>query len=47
MVMSLVLELEKPLLCSSLALVINDVNINIDAACIVLLTYLHVIEKAL
>ena len=47
MVMSLVLELEKPLFRSHLTLVVNDVHIHIYAACIVLLTDLHVVEKSL
>ena len=46
MVVSLVLELEKPLLCCHLALVVNDVNVYIDAACVVLLADLHVIKVA-
>ena len=45
MVMSLVLELEKPLLCSHLPLVTDDIHIHIYAARIVLLADLHIIKK--
>ena len=47
MVMCLVLELEKPLLCSHVSLIVNNVHIHIYAACIVLLAHLHIVKKAL
>ena len=47
MVVGLVLELKEPLLCGHLTFVINDIHVNIDAACIVLLADLHIVEKTL
>ena len=46
MVVRLVLELEKPFLCSHLPLIVHDVHIHEDAAGIVLLADLHIVKQA-